>query len=192
MKLVTALLLLCFVFKAQAEIGSQNPRKMGFFYGGGMQKSLANIKDTAGEAQFEGWGYSLEAGFDLPFDRTFGATLAGEYKAADLTNKQKTDDAIEDADLKSTTIKAGFFFKNFGFGYGQSKDKAEIRQVSTTTGSSKSHISGDITEIYANYNIQVQDDFRITFDIQKRDGDLDNYKLDEIKILMKFFVLTAL
>jgi hypothetical protein len=191
MKALAVLVILAqFSITAHAQTGGSS-RKAGFFFGGGAQKSIADIKDNGNEAKFEGWGYALEAGLDLPWNRTFGNTFSIEYKVAELTNTQKNPNSIENADLKSFGFRFGFILTKFGLGYGQSSDRAEIQQVSTTTGASSSNIKGDITEIYANYNIQMSNDYRFSLELQKRDGDLDTYQLDEIKLLMKFFVLSA-
>jgi len=162
------------------------------FAGFGIGKNFSTIGVSGHNSTFQGWTPEVEAGLEVPLGGKSGLFLSAQGKMLDFKNSSDDARFIEHADGTSHGAKLGIFVGSFTFGGGLSNEKLSIRQASKQTGNSLTTISGQTRLFFANYILNIQSDYRLTFELEYRAGKLGSYQYSDASATMKFSFLFGL
>lgn len=186
--LITLLLL---IVQAPAWAAGESGRRSAFYGLVGLGATQAALvgENGGGKSTYKGWGFDLEPGMDLNFDKEFGLNLAGIAQYSDFTNSSSGQKFFETGKFQAVGAKLGLYIGPITVGAGMRKTELNAQSLDLTSGYVKNELKGDEKFGFVSLTFNNNGKYRSVAEFNYVTGTLGALKTTQFNLFFRFGIV---
>ncbi len=160
-------------------------REFGPYLGIILSKNFATVTQPGVNATLNGWGNSLEAGFDLPFSDTFGFSAGLELGQKEVRNSSQSSSYLDVTKINTRAARGSLYFKSLYAGGSYQQNGVDLTTISTSSGASSAHLDANGSGYFVGYSFSYRNILRAGVEGQSNQFETSGFKYGEYVIALK-------